>query len=437
MTGKKGFILFFILFLITAFLNFIARKKMGFSYADLPGYNQLYEFREQLRITKITSDDRGYVSIAFMGNGIKELNEFTVYSNNDLLTAVKSRKLTFKPLAGANKYFIKINNVPGSVTVDLNYTPESKYKNSGNSGKQVFEVTGSNIPVEPGHLYSIDDWALTFDNFNSDIENKEAAHYLNDSMNIKAADRSAERIVKIAHFILQRVKGMSGIPTDSMATLTPVNQLKCVQAGKSKLWCGNYTAIFGYFARKAGLAVRLVSTGDNRASMSSGTHMFLEVLLKENNRWAYVDLLAKTIFVKKGDQFLNVIDVSRLLKYSVNDTDFVADYFDGDSIVQKPFNQVAAVARYYFHENNSFTFYFSDYFRRNIPKNLFERVNKIFYTKPYYALYGDNIGIGKAGFIFRIITTYLMFLFLALCLFLGLRSIRQKGPKQKTPPYHK
>ncbi len=426
MTLKKSFILFIILFFLTAALNFIARKKLSFSYAVMPAYNHLYELNEQIRISHFTEHKNRSVSIAFNGNGIKDVNEFKVYCNNALLTEHKARELTFSPLADARKYVIKVNDIPGDVIIDLNYSPDSLYRMAGYSGGESFEVTGSNIPIETGNPYSLKDWALTFDEYNSESENKEAAHYIKDSMGINPGDSSVERIFKIAQFVLQRVKDRSGVPTDSMTQLSPVNQLKCVQAGKSKLWCGNYTAIFAYFACKAGIPVRLVSCGDHLASIPSGTHVFSEVWMKENNCWLYVDLLARTVMVKKADQFLNVIDVSRLLRYPMQDTDLVAWYFDGDSIVQKPFDQVANTARYYFHTNNSFTFYFNDYLKRQNPKNLLERGKKIFYTRPYYAIYGDNITIGKSQLTFRLITTYLMFSFMGLCLFFGLQIVRLK-----------
>jgi hypothetical protein len=431
MTRKKSFTLFLLLFFLTAAFNFIARKEMSFSYAVILAYNNLYELNDQIRISHFTENENRSVSIAFKGNGIKDVNAFKVYCNNALLTRMNARELTFSPLANSRKYVIKVNDIPGDVIIDLDYSPDSLFRMAGNSAGESFEVTGSNIPIETGDSYSIQDWALTFDEYNSKAENNEAAGYIKDSMLINSTDSSTVRILKIAQFILQRVKDRSGVPTDSMLQLSPVNQLKCVQAGKSKLWCGNYAAIFAYFAFKAGIPIRLVSCGDYLASISSGTHMFNEVWIKENNCWMYVDLLAKTVMVKKGDRFLNVIDVARLVRYPMQDTDLVAWYFEGDSIVQKPFNQVANTARYYFHKNNSFTFYFNDYLKRQNPENLLERAKKIFYTRPYYAMYGDNIAIGKSQLTFRLITTYLMFILMGLCLFFGLRMIRLKKSPTK------
>lgn len=427
MIWKKWVLLFFLLFLLTAVLNFIARKKMAFSYADMPGYNQLYEVKGQLKIDHFTENEDRSISIAFGGNGIGKENTYKVYQNDVLLTETKAGELTFKPLPGVKKYYIKVNDIPNYITLDVTYTTELEYRAAGNKSTSYFEIIDANVPIGSGRAYTVDDWAFDFDLSDSEADHKEADRYLKDSMNLKASEPSMDRVLKIADFILRRVKGMDGTPSDTMTQLSPVNQLKCAQAGKSKIWCGNYTAIFSYFASRAGIPVRYIQCGSLESGISAGAHVFNEVYLKEYNRWFYVDLFAKTVLVKKGDQFLNVIDVQRLIKYPINDADLVAYYFNGDSIVQKPFDQVASTARYYFHRNNYFTFCFGNYFKLNNPRNLFERGIKVFYAKPYYALYGDNTGIGKSQFTFRLITTYLMFLFLGLCILFFFKFFRQKA----------
>jgi hypothetical protein len=88
---------------------------------------------------------------------------------------------------------------------------------------------------------------------------------------------------------------------------------------------------------------------------------------------------------------------------------------------------VAATARWYFHRNNSFRFFFSDFLKIENPKSRFDRFIKIFYTKPYYAMYGDNTGTGRSQFIFRIISTFSMVFFLGLCIFFGFKWLRQRA----------
>jgi hypothetical protein len=430
MFWRKRFIFYGIFFFLLFILNFVARKKMSYSYADLPGYDQLYLVKEQLRISQVTEHKDHSVTIAFTGKGVKKENVFKVYQGDKLLATASGPTLTFNPLPGPNSYCIRLNDIPNNISIDLNYAPDSVYKSIGNRFSGGSELTNTSIPVQQEALYSITDWAWNNTRFEND--EREAAIYLKDSMKVLPTDPATVRVLKIAQFILERTKGMDGIPTDSMIPLSPINQLKCAQAGKSKLWCGLYADMFAWFANRAGVPARYIECSNSRLKISCGVHVFNEVYIDEYGQWVYLDLLAKTIFVKKGEKYLNVVDVHRLLKYSINDSDLVADYFNGDSIVQTPFNRVASTARYYFHQNNTFTFYFGDYLNIQPTKGLFGRAKKALSAKPYYALYGDSIGFGNWQLIFRIATTYALFLFPVFCLFVEYIHRKKKRIKALT-----
>jgi hypothetical protein len=422
MFWRKGFILFLTLSLLSCILNYVARKQMNYSYADQLGYNQLYMVKEQLKILQLKENKDHSVTVVFGGKGVRKENDYKVYLDNRLLTSSHGPSLTFHPVEGTKQYFIRLNDVKNDIVIDLCYSPDSLFKKAGNDMAGGCEFLNVNIPVEQGHVYSLNDWAWHYNNFDSD--EKLAASYLKDSIKILPGDSTMARAVKIARFILERTKGMDGTPSDSIDLLSPIEQLKYIHAGRSKIWCGIYASLFTYFACKAGVPTRIIQCGDFRMNISSGIHVFNEVYIEEYGGWLYLDLLAKTIFVKKGGQFLNVADIHRLLKYNIDDEDLAAVYFNGDSIVQTPFNQVASTARLYFHSTNTFTYYFGNFLKIQTPRNLLERCKKAVYSKPYYALYSDNISIGKSQFIFRLVTTYALMLFLGLCLLFGVVAYR-------------
>lgn len=390
---------------------------MKYSYADQLGYNQLYMIKEQLKISQLNENKDHSVTVAFSGKGVRKENDFKVYLDNRLLSSSRGPSLTFHPVAGTKKYAIRLNDVKNDIVIDLSYSPDSIFKKAGRNMSGGCEFVNVNIPVEQEHIYSLNDWAWHYDKFNSD--EKLAASYLKDSIKILPGDSTMTRVVKIARFILERTKGMDGTPSDSIELLSPIEQLQYIHAGRSKIWCGIYASIFTYFACRAGVPTRIIECGDFRMNISSGVHVFNEVYIEEYGRWLYLDLLAKTIFVKKGEQYLNVADIHRLLKYSIDDEDLVATYFNGDSIVQMPFNQAASTASYYFHSNNTFSYYFGEYLNTQTPRNLWERGKKALYSKPYYALYGDNISGGRSQFVFRLVTSYALMFSLGLCLVFG------------------
>ena len=424
MFWRKGFILFLTLSLLSFILNYVARKEMKYSYADQLGYNQLYMVKEQLKISQLNENKDHSVTVAFSGKGVRKENDYKVYLDNRLLTSSRGPNLTFHPVAGINKYLIRLNDVKNDIVIDLSYSPDSIFKKAGNKMSGGCEFVDVNIPIEQGSIYSLNDWAWHYDKFNSD--EKLAAGYLKDSIKILPGDSTMARVVKIARFILERTKGMDGTPSDSIELLSPIEQLQYIHAGRSKIWCGIYASIFTYFACRAGVPTRIIECGDFRMNISSGIHVFNEVYIEEYGRWLYLDLLAKTIFVKKGGQYLNVADIHRLLKYSIDDEDLSATYFNGDSIVQMPFNQVALTASYYFHANNTFSYYFGDYLNIQTPRNLLERGKKALYSKPYYALYGDNISSGRSQFVFRLVTNYALMFFSGVCLLFGVGAYYRK-----------
>ncbi|HMH34381.1 MAG TPA: hypothetical protein VK543_15190, partial [Puia sp.] len=129
------------------------------------------------------------------------------------------------------------------------------------------------------------------------------------------------------------------------------------------------------------------------------------------------DLTSRNILTRYHSKWLNVIDVQRLLRYPIVDTGWVAWHYEKDSLFETPFYKVAALPAYYFHANNRFVFYYSDFLQIMEPKNIFRRAAKFFYTRPYYATYSDNARTVNFALYLRIFSGYLLVLLLLLFLF--------------------
>jgi hypothetical protein len=249
---------------------------------------------------------------------------------------------------------------------------------------------------------------------------------LKDSIHILEGESSDQKILKIARFILKKTAGKEGIPADELSRLHPLKQLEYIESGKSRVWCGNFSAIFSYLATSAGIQVRLVSCGLSNGGVSTGIHVFCEAFLKEEESWAYVDLTSRNILVRYNEKWLNAIDIQRLLRYRVQDSSFLAWHYEKDSLFQVPFYKVEKLNDYYFHSNAVFTFYFGDYLAIQEPANIFSRAIKFFYTKPYYAFYSDNLPVSNPAFFLRILTNYLLAAVFLAWLLMLMRRIFQK-----------
>jgi hypothetical protein len=406
---KKYFLIKFSLFLMVLFcINLFLRKFAPLSYAVVLDYNQLYYPQDKIHIESYQVIDDS-LEIIFGGGALeRKTNDFRVIAGNKLLYQEETNRknIRFKlDSPGISKVLVSVNGVP--LEMEIDYSPDSIYSKFANSSHTLYEIT-TKVPVLSGRLYPVSDWAIHYPSIDSIRDGLETERILKDSIKIQPGDPGQQKVLKIARFILYRTAGKEGIPADTLSLLSPIQQLRFVEAGKSKAWCGNFSTIFSYLAQAAGLSVRLVSCGASQGTVSSGIHVFCEVYISEDQNWAYVDLTSRNILVRYNEKWLSAIDLQRLLRYPVQDSNMIACHYEKDSLYQVPFSRVSDLASHYFNANTIFTFYFGQYLQIKDPINFYSRLIKFFYTKPYYAIYSDNQPARMATFYIRILTNYLL-----------------------------
>jgi hypothetical protein len=423
---KKYFLIKFSLFLLALFcINLFLRKFTPLSYALLLNYNQLYYPQEKIHIEEfhLTGDS---LDIIFGGGTLgRKRNNFQVFAGNKCIyqqeTSGKNIRLKLDS-PGITRVSVSVNGAMERQQMNIDYSPDSIYSKFGNSSHTLYELT-TNVPVLPGHLYPVLDWAIHYPTVDSIHSQLETQQLLKDSIKIQPGDSCRQKVLKIARFILYRTAGKEGIPADTLSLLPAMQQLRYIEAGKSKVWCGNFSTIFSFLAEAAGLSVRLVSCGSSEGGVANGIHVFCEVYLREDQTWAYVDLTSRNILVCYGGKWLNAIDLQRLLRYPVQDTSLIAWHYEKDSIYAVSFAKVSTLAANFFTANTVFTFYFGEYLKIKEPANFFSRAIKFFYTKPYYAVYSDNQPAQADAFYLRILTNYLLLIGLIIWLAVFLKKI--------------
>jgi len=421
-SAKPGRFYFFkyLLFLGIVFsVNLWLRKSAPVTYANLLNYNQLYFDRDKIHIKNFHLAGN-FLVMDFEGSRLERVtNNFKVFSGKELLYEEQTSGKVIKfipPKAGINRIGVVINGSTDTVFINVDYGMDGLSSPTGSNRIPLYEVT-THALIEEGPLYGFKDWAIDYWGEDTVQYTKEAKQILNDSAKIVNADNSLERILKIARFILFRTAGKEGMPSEELSHMHPLQQLNYVEAGKSKLWCGNFSSIFSFFASTAGLPVRIVSCGLSEGRYATGIHVFCEVFIKEEQSWVYVDLTSRNLLVRYNRKWLNVIDIQRLLGYPVQDSSFKAWHYEKDSLYETPFYEVAALAEYYFHPNAVFTFYYGDFIKIMNPGNLFQRAEKFFYARPYYAVYSDNSRFANNDFYLRLFTNYLLVFVLLFGLF--------------------
>ncbi|MFI5155084.1 MAG: hypothetical protein ACHQEM_02815 [Chitinophagales bacterium] len=382
------------------------RKHTGIpdAYSDSLNYNQLYFDKDKIHIGE-TRMHNGEVEILFEGKfpSEKSIDFSLIDDQGQISNGMGNLVLINAKAGGLHNYKILFNGFADTIGFAIDMDKDSP----GQSMNSDYEITTNNVMGSAG-LFGVRDWAMDYWGTDTIGVMEDTRRILSDSLFIRSGDTDAEKILKIGKFILYRTGEMDGRPDDALSNMHPEKQLRRVQSGKSRIWCGNYAAIFSWLASGAGLPVRLVSCGMKEGSKQTGIHVFCEAFLKEQREWVYVDLTARNILVSYHNKWLNAIDIQRLSRYEIKDPEWTAFHFSGDSIIKKPYGQVSAVTDHYFHANSFYHFYFAGYFRNQFPPNIFSRVKKFLNTGYYYGVYSDNLRTRNYLFYLRILTNYLL-----------------------------
>ena len=111
-----------------------------------------------------------------------------------------------------------------------------------------------------------------------------------------------QQVQQLADTLLAQFDGQRGVPTTRLLSLSPFGQYQLLLADSSeKLWCGNWSNIFSWFAWSRGIITRIIEIekpGDH--------HVFNECFIPETNSWVMVDLTNRLILPRTpGGQIYN------------------------------------------------------------------------------------------------------------------------------------
>ena len=409
MKRRPGFFLLTGLLLVMGVVALFCRKKLPDAYGRYLSYNRLYSVSGQLHIKHIRRLSEDSMEIAFEGEHIQPSNHFEVYDKEGKVLDLQAPVLAMRMGQEEKDYLIKINS-RDSFTINIDKP----------------EIIVHSLVVSPGPLETPQVWSQ-FDPFIPGEQEEDAIrHYLADSMKVRPDDASEVKVKKIARFILSIIGDKGGPPSNEMARLSPIGQMKCVQSGKSRLQCGGYSTIFSFFLNKANVPCRYIEAGRSLEGLAFYDHVVNEVWLKEYGCWAYADLTDGIVLVTKDGHFLNTLDIQRLLQYPM-DTSVKALHYEDDSLVSVPFKQVGISAGKAFNHNTVFIFYYGRYHWLTSTKNIGEKIAGLFSPQPYYALYSDNLNPVNSRFYLRLYSGYLFLLIALVWLVTLLHGVRRRS----------
>jgi len=96
---------------------------------------------------------------------------------------------------------------------------------------------------------------------------------------------------KVTRYLRIKLKNARGVPKDDERWMNPWMLYNDMAYGTGKGWCTQHAQLYVYWANRAGIPRGSCSERARRTTPSCYTgHAFAESWIKEQNRWAFVDL---------------------------------------------------------------------------------------------------------------------------------------------------
>ena len=401
-------------------------RNNDFAYKDILTYNQLYTPQESDRISNFLYRGKDSVEIIISTD---PKNKTWLINQNDSSFHYYGKNPIVKLHEGKNKYSIRSsdNLQKPPIELGLNLSTAESYRREGRTLNSDCEIFYSNTLIGNYTLYPLEKWQQQFPHTTS-AEEDLATTITRDSMRIGAADSSIAKIKKIANYILKGIDQCRGIPSDIMDSLSPLKQFSFAKNSRSKIWCGNFTNIFSYFANNAGVLTRYVAMEGKVGDVFKSPHVFNECFIKEYNTWILVDLTSKAICVKNSSgEFLNTIDLYNSHKLNANN--LIVTTFEKDSIKEVAYSKIKDFYDYFFNQNTSFLFYYGTQFDENLY-NPISKIKRYISKSPTCANYSESVNTDNKKFYMKIFFFYSLLAFLAYwILFLVIAGMIAKNKK--------
>jgi hypothetical protein len=412
---NKSLLILFLIFAILSVVNgyiFINRNN-GYNYVESFDYRSLYGLKDQLFISNVeVLNDSAVISFSLSS----EADEWVISSDNAKKYNRKGKLPSILLLNGLHNYTLENIRSGDKMFFTADY---SSFSSTDSLKKNLFLVR-SNIPLKNNGIHTLADWKY-ISKFSKSDEIEKIKKIIDDSIKVDNNSSTLKKIEKICLFLLNRLKDKKGTPDISLKTLSPYLQYMSAIDGKSKLWCENYAEIYLEFANAAGVPSRYVASNLKIGQKNYGGHVFAESFIKEQNRWAYIDLSSSKVYTLGIDSLvLNTVDIYNVVS-SGGESKFRSLVYDNGELIFKPFDSVNSIEKYYFDRNSDLIFLFS----KNDPGSLLSKLKNYFYPAKYYAYYAGINSQDNLKFYIKQIFLYLWALsVLVLVIVFLLRKIR-------------
>jgi hypothetical protein len=230
----------------------------------------------------------------------------------------------------------------------------------------------------------------------SSAELNQGLTLLNKTIRIDTISNEERKIICIGGWLYNSFRKQVGIPDDSMAKLSPLQQYHYLLIHKEKqLWCGNFQGMFGFFCAAVMLPNRYVEIAP--MNNNTDTHEVNEVYLSKIKKWVMIDVTRNFLLIRKNDQLFSTAEYLEYklqhhedgLFFSSADTSSVNKFYISPEINS---------ADVYFNENHFLRYYHT----LDLSKvyAFWPKIKRYFLAEPWYEMYVP--GNRHSNFLFRV-----------------------------------
>lgn len=199
---------------------------------------------------------------------------------------------------------------------------------------------------------------------------------LNDSLS------GFDRVLFTASFLYEKFHRQLGTPSAELAALSPLQQYRLLSTDTSqKLWCGQFAAMFTYFAWTQDVASRyieMMKPGDR--------HVLNEAYIPELGRWVMVDITNNLLSIRNfNGAFLDLVAV----RDSVASKSELSIYRSRERAPEKVQLNAGELPSYY---QQKWPLYYHHRISNEAVYSFKEKIKRYFLPTSWYEIFDDKGG---------------------------------------------
>jgi hypothetical protein len=205
-----------------------------------------------------------------------------------------------------------------SVTV---YSSEF-YGSLGMQHPDVF-IVRSSVPCGSFDQYAVADWVDDYAYVGAEGL-AEVSRVLRDEVGIRDSDATMTRMEKLFPYLRLKFKAIGGVPKDDERWMNPWLLHNALVDGSGKGWCTQNAQMWVFWANRAGIPTRFVfgARTEHNSIVYTG-HSWAESFIKEQDRWAFVDLSqGHMVITNRTGKVLNTAELFHLNQNDAFDSTF-------------------------------------------------------------------------------------------------------------------